>query len=347
MKKVGIIKDERYFNHITSDFHPESPGRLKAVYDVIDSSEVKDKLMLIPPRMAVEEELTLNHSTAYIKTIAATAGKNYTMLDPDTSASPLSWETACLAVGGLLNLVDKIMVDEIDRGFAIIRPPGHHAENSRSMGFCLFNNVAIAAMYGIKKYSWKKVLIVDWDLHHGNGTQNSFYDKDQVLYFSTHQYPYYPGSGGYNEVGEGKGAGFTVNIPLAGEQGDHDFLSIFQEILYPIGKEYSPDIVLVSVGFDTYFEDPLGSMNVTPEGYALLTDVLLQLARECCGGKVILVLEGGYHLKGLAASVLSVLKKLLSSDGDLKELMPADLMPSTITVLNQVKKVLGKFWHNI
>jgi acetoin utilization deacetylase AcuC-like enzyme len=333
MKKVGI--------------DPETPNRLKTIYNIIDSSDIKDKLILISPRMASEEELKLNHHLNYIKKIEATAGKHYTMLDPDTSTSPLSWETSRLAVGGLLTAVDKIMVDEIDRGFALIRPPGHHAENSRAMGFCLFNNIAIAAMYGIKNYSWKKVLIVDWDLHHGNGTQNSFYETDQILYFSTHQYPYYPGSGGYNEVGEGKGNGFTVNVPLEGGQGDRDFLSIFQEILYPIGKEYSPDIILVSVGFDTYFEDPLGSMNVTPEGYALLTKVLLQLAQECCKGKVIFVLEGGYHLKGLADSVLAVIKKLLSNDVDLNELKSNDLIPSTITVLNQVKKIQSRFWSNI
>ena len=195
MAKTGIVKDDRYLDHVANSYHPESHQRLKVVYKMLQETGPEGKLVEIKPRMALDEELELNHTRKYIELVASTAGRDYTMLDPDTYACAKSYETAKLAVGGTLAAVEKVVRGNLNNAFALIRPPGHHAESNRAMGFCLFNNVAIAAAYAIKKYKVKKALIIDWDLHHGNGTQHSFYDRADVLYFSTHQFPYYPGTG--------------------------------------------------------------------------------------------------------------------------------------------------------
>jgi acetoin utilization deacetylase AcuC-like enzyme len=192
----------------------------------------------------------------------------------------------------------------------MIRPPGHHAETNRAMGFCLFNNVAIAASYAITTHNLKRVLIIDWDLHHGNGTQHSFYERADVLYFSTHQYPYYPGTGFFSETGSGAGKGFTVNVPLNPGPGDAEYFLIFEEILEPIAVEFKPDIIFVSAGFDIYYRDPLGGMQVTPQGFANLAKIILEFAEETCKGRVVFALEGGYHLEGLRDSAREVLKTM-------------------------------------
>ena len=206
--------------------------------------------------------------------------------------------------------VKMVNSGDLDNAFALVRPPGHHAERSRAMGFCLFNNVAIAAMYARKDLGLERILIADWDVHHGNGTQHSFEGDDSILYFSTHQYPLYPGTGSYGETGSGKGIGYTVNVPLPTGYGDGDYVSIFDKVLKPVALEYKPDLILVSAGFDIYYRDPLGSMNVTPEGFAGLTRLLMNIADECCEGKLVITLEGGYHINGQRESVKAVLEEL-------------------------------------
>jgi len=191
-----------------------------------------------------------------------------------------------------------------------VRPPGHHAEASRAAGFCIFNNIAIGAMHAIKVHGMKRVLIVDWDLHHGNGTQHSFYEDPRVVYFSTHQYPYYPGTGALQEIGRGDGQGCTVNVPLKTGPGNAEYLRIFRRVLQPLAFEYMPEIVLLSAGFDIYFRDPLGGMKVTPSGFGMLTRVLMDIAEECCGGRFAVVLEGGYHLGGLTEGIKVVLEEM-------------------------------------
>jgi acetoin utilization deacetylase AcuC-like enzyme len=232
------------------------------------------------------------------------------MLDADTHVSSETYRVAKLAAGALPVLIDAVCEGGIQTGFALIRPPGHHAESNRGMGFCIYNNAAIAARYAQKSKKAEKVLIIDWDLHHGNGTQHSFESDPTVLYFSTHQYPHYPGTGHTEEVGQGQGKGYTVNVPLPGGQGDRDFAWIYQDILVPIARKYKPDLVLVSAGFDIYYQDPLGAMQVSEEGFAWLTKILHQLAQEVCEGRILFTLEGGYNIEGLTQGIKKVLLTL-------------------------------------
>ncbi len=310
MFKTGIVKDKRYIDHRTGDFHPESHKRLEIIYDMLNDPDMMDIYTDVPVREATEEELLYIHSKDYISMVAATAGKPYSYLDADTQTSPGSYQAALLAAGGLCNAIKMVKEGEINNAFALVRPPGHHAERNRGMGFCIFNNVAIGAIYAQKGLDLNRILIADWDLHHGNSTQHCFEDDPSILYFSTHQYPYYPGSGSFQEVGRGKGEGYTVNVPLSTGYGDAEYIAIYQEILQPIAMEFKPDLVLVSVGFDIYEGDPLGGMSVTPDGFAGLTRTLMEIASSSCDGKIVLTLEGGYNLQGLRDSVKSVLKEL-------------------------------------
>jgi len=345
MFETGIVKDDFYKKHINGYSHPESPERLEILYKMLDEPEIVGQFKKIYPREATEEEITAVHSLSYYRLIAETANRRgITPLDADTSACPDTFRAAKLAAGGLLSLVEAILNKSINNGFALVRPPGHHAEASRAMGFCIFNNVAIGAAQLIKKYELKKVAIVDWDLHHGNGTQHLFYDNSQVLYFSTHQYPYYPGTGSINEVGEGEGKGYTINIPLRPGAGDEEYITIFQEILKPLLYEFLPDFILVSAGFDIHYEDPLGGMRVTPRGFAYLTQILLNSAQEICAGRLAMVLEGGYGLNGLRDSVREVILALAGAKIGLGAESDFQISPEVNLVINRVKEVHRNFW---
>jgi len=293
--------------------HPESPQRLEATHAILGATDMAGKFVEIEPRYATHEEIALIHSHSYIKLVAGTAGKPFVSLDPDTATTPESYDVAKLAVGGLCNAIDSVVSGEVENAFALVRPPGHHAGVSNAAGFCIFNNVAIGAMHAIMKHKKERILIVDWDLHHGNGTQAQFYEDPRVLYFSTHQYPYYPGTGAIEEIGRGKGLGYNINVPLRPGTDNAQYVKIFRKIIYPLSVKFKPDLVLISAGFDPYYKDPLGGMKVTPDGFACMTRILLDVADKCCGGKVVVTLEGGYHLTGLAESIKSVLIEM--SDG--------------------------------
>jgi acetoin utilization deacetylase AcuC-like enzyme len=311
MNRTGIVRDERYREHVTDDFHPENPHRLGAIYTMLQQGDMEGLFTEIPPRPATREELEMVHLPSYVDLIASTAGQPRHRLDPDTVSSPKSYEAACLAVGGVLEAIEGVQRGKVDNAFALVRPPGHHAERDRAMGFCIFNNIAIGAKYAIKAREKERVLIVDWDVHHGNGTQSAFYDDPRVLYFSTHRYGFfYPGTGAPAEVGSGRGEGFTVNVPMSPGSGDAEYANVFLHLLRPIALSYNPQLILVSAGFDTYSRDPLGGMRMTEEGYARLTDITMDIARTTCGGKIIIALEGGYDLDGLATSVKAVLRQL-------------------------------------
>lgn len=310
VRKTGIVRDERYLQHGAYFLNPETPSRLREIYDMLETDEFRNKYIYLPPRYASEEDLTLIHSPNYVEMVAATHGQKLTILDPDTHATERSYETARLAVGGCLAALEAVLDGEVNNAFALIRPPGHHADRSHSAGFCIFNNIAITAAHAIIRRGLKRVLIVDWDLHHGDGTQNIFYRTSVVLYFSIHQYPAYPGSGWLTEIGEGEGRYYTINVPLKAFADNATYVTAFRRILQPVARAYRPEIILVSAGFDIYREDPLGDMQVTPLGFATLTRLLLDTADECCGGKLLLVLEGGYDTKGLRNSVGAVLKEL-------------------------------------
>lgn len=304
--KTGIVKDKQYMEHNMGAFHVESPQRIEAIYQMVEK-DISFSYEEIKPRPALEEEVEMVHAPSYVKSIKETSGKDRVILDPDTSTSSRSFEVALLAAGGLLEAIDLVMEGKIQNGFALVRPPGHHAEASRAMGFCIFNNVAIGAEYLLKKHKLKKILIVDWDLHHGNGTQHSFYERCDVLYFSTHQFPHYPGTGYWDEIGVKNGEGFTVNIPLAAGKGDSDYLHIYRNILSPIAASYKPEFILVSAGFDIYLGDPLGGMQVSEKGFGALTAELMSLARDLCQDRLLFTLEGGYDLNGLSQGVKHVL----------------------------------------
>lgn len=339
---TGIVKDRRYLEHRMGDHHPESPQRLEVVYRMLEQHPAFSLFPIIEPRPATEEEITLIHTGTYFDEIKQTAGRERVYLDPDTSTCPRSFEVACLAVGGLLKAADMIMEGSLNNGFALVRPPGHHAEASQARGFCIFNNIAIAAQYLIEKYRLRRILIVDWDLHHGNGTQHAFYSRSDVLYFSVHQFPYYPGTGFWNEIGSREGEGFTINVPLAPGKNDADYLFIFERLLSPVAAVYQPEFILVSAGFDIFAGDPLGGMRVSAAGFSGLTAAVMDLARASAQGRLLLTLEGGYNLGGLEVGVRNV---LLTLSGQERLLPPgAGISASLRQEVEPIFKVVKMFW---
>ena len=345
-RKTGIVQDQRYVAHVAGFDHPESPERLTAIYAMLALPDMADKFIRIPARAATVDELAMVHSRSYIDLVADTAGRSFTPLDPDTATSAESFTAALLAAGGLLNAIDSVIVGEVDNAFALVRPPGHHAEDRGAMGFCLFNNVAIGALHAITRHHLQRVLIVDWDLHHGNGTQHSFYEDPRVLYFSTHQYPYYPGTGDLQENGRGAGLGYTINVPLHPGADDAVYLDIFRKILQPLALKFQPELILVSAGFDTYAQDPLGGMEVTTEGFAHLTRVLMNIADACCRGRLVMTLEGGYHIEGQSAAVKKVLQEMREDrhSGVEQPLPPAGKVRQEDPIIQRVKDQIRSYW---
>jgi len=344
-EKVGVVRGEIFLKHDPGWGHPECPERLVSIYGMLDQSGLSQNLAPVELRKAEKSEILLIHSERHYQDIASTRGKSSSYLDPDTSTSPDSFDAALYAVGGLLNLVEKVLEGELSSGFALIRPPGHHAERERAMGFCLFNNIAIASAWAVKEKGLKRVLVADFDVHHGNGTQHSFYDTDQVLYFSSHRYPFYPGTGYFNEVGEGKGEGFTVNVPLPAGMGDEDYDAIYRELLLPIALEYQPELVLVSAGFDPYYQDPLGGMEVTENGFARLASILMEIAQKSCEGKLVFALEGGYSVEGIARSIQKIMQLLLGEIAPINRLSsPSERLSK---ILSELKKYQTNYWKGL
>ena len=347
MRRTGIIRDNRYLNHKTGVHHIELPQRLETIYNMIDRTAVlKEKLTVIPPRFASLEELETVHTPGYIEKIMDSAGEALCYLDPDTVTSELSCETAFLAAGGVLEAVKSVMDDELDNAFALIRPPGHHAEQNRQMGFCLFNNIAIAAEYALRKYKLDRILIVDWDLHHPNGTQHIFEKTSKVLLFSTHRFPFFPGTGALSETGTGDGKGFTINVPLTAGKNDRDYYEIYNKILMPVALEYQPQLILVSAGFDTHCDDPVGGMRATEYGYAFLCNILLGIADRTCGGKIVFMLEGGYDPGAMRKSAKAVLETMSSGiPKDLKiEIAKGGGSSPVSDIIQEVIKTQKPFW---
>ena len=344
-RKTAILKDDLFLEHYPGPTHPECSDRLQVIYDMLAKPEIASKFSFPSFSPASHEQLALNHTMAHIDRVAASAGKPFETLDPDTHTSARSYDAACLAAGAVIKGMEMVAAGEADNAAALVRPPGHHAEADRTSGFCLFNNIAVGAHYGLTELGMERILIIDWDLHHGNGTQHSFYDSDQVLYCSTHQYPYFPGSGGLHEVGNGKGEGYTINVPLHGGQDDAAFARIFNELIAPLAHSYKPDCIMVSAGYDTYVADPLGTMAVTTDGYGYMTRVLVELAEELCDGRLVLVLEGGYNLEGLKDGMLATLKEMRGDRGlsgdSAKHLLQADI---PLAPLNQALENAKKYW---
>jgi acetoin utilization deacetylase AcuC-like enzyme len=312
--KTGLVFDEIFLRHRTTPDHPERPERLVAIRDSLQATGLWEKLQPIPVRPADREVVELVHEPHYIDRVAALAEKGGGYLDsPDTPICRDSFHVALCAVGGLIEAADRILTGSIHNAFAAIRPPGHHALPDRAMGFCLFNNVAIVARYLQRRHGLERILIVDWDVHHGNGTQAIFYDDPTVLYFSVHQYPFYPGTGSRQERGWGDGLGLTINAPVPAGTDEATWLSTFREYLLPALDHFRPDFVLISAGFDAHEMDLLGRLGVTTQGYAEATRILKEIADRHAQGRLLSALEGGYHLGALGASVTAHVAVLMDS----------------------------------
>ena len=338
---TGLVFDEAFLAHRAPYEHPENPGRLTAIRARLEKEGLFDRCRRLPARDATDEELLAVHDGSLLSTIAATARLEFVQLDPDTYASRDSSRAARLAAGGLIDLTLAVRAGALGNGFALLRPPGHHAEVDRAMGFCLFNNVAVAAA-AARRAGARRVLIVDWDLHHGNGTQSTFWNDPNVLYFSTHQYPFYPGTGAADEVGGPDARGRTVNVPWPSGCGDAEYAAAFDRVLLPIARRFEPDLVLVSAGFDAAEGDPLGSMRLSPAGYATMTERLRKLA----DGKLVLALEGGYNLDAIARSAEACLRVLLDEDPVGRE---SGGEPSILAarVLDSVRSIQQPFWPGV
>src|SRR5579875_356097 len=340
MLKTALVTDRHYLDHCPGRGHPERPERVKVLLDMAEGLR-RDGIERIAPRPATIAEIELCHDPRYVAVVGQTAQRDSYDFDPDTPASRATFETSLLAAGGILTAVEAVLGGEADNGFAIVRPPGHHALPDRAMGFCFFNNVAVAASYLTRVKGFKRVMIVDWDVHHGNGTQEIFYATPEVLYCSLHQFPHYPGTGSIREIGVEEGRGYTVNLPLPATFGDAEYLSAFDRVILPIGRQFKPEFLLVSAGFDCHFRDPLADMRVTEAGFAAMARRLKRLAAECCQGRIALVLEGGYDLQALAASVREVIEEL---GRDASEPITATSPDREAWLLEKVVKQLSPFW---
>jgi acetoin utilization deacetylase AcuC-like enzyme len=311
---TGLVFDDVYLGHLAGDTgHPERPERLLAIRDALEKAGQLKRLQAISPRRITDQELTLVHKPSYVALVRRELSNLQgprELSTGDTLATPGSLRAAEFAAGGVLNAVDAVMAGKVKNAFAAVRPPGHHATPDRGMGFCIFNNVAIAARYLQKKHGIKRVLIVDWDYHHGNGTQDIFYNDGSVFYFSTHHYGAYPGTGSAAETGAGAGAGKILNVPMPPGAGDAQFLQVFEQKLVPAARSFKPDFILVSAGFDSMRNDVLGQFDITPQGFAAMTRVVVKLADELSRGRLVSVLEGGYRLDGLGESVLAHVRAL-------------------------------------
>jgi len=312
--RTGLLWDDVYLRHLSGNTdHPERPERLTAIRDGLEQAGLLSTLYRIEPRRVTQTELELVHKPSYIDLVRSELSGFQGLKElstGDTLASPDSLETAEFAAGGVLNVVDAVMTGKVRNAFAAVRPPGHHATPDRGMGVCIFNNVAIAARYLEKKRGIGRVLIVDWDYHHGNGTQDTFYNDGSVFYFSTHHYGAYPGTGSPAQTGQGAGAGKILNVAMPVGAGDAEFLRVFETRLVPAARNFKPDFILISAGFDSMRDDLLGHFDITPEGYAAMTRIVMKLADEFSRGRLVSVLEGGYRLDGLAESVAAHVRAL-------------------------------------
>lgn len=338
---TGLVYEEAFLLHRAPYEHPENPERLAAIWARLDGAGIARRCLRVRAREATREELLAVHTPEHLERIEATALLEYGQLDPDTYTSRRSAEVARLAAGGLIVLVEEVIAGKLTNGFALLRPPGHHAEADRAMGFCLFNNVAVAAK-AARRLGIRRIAIVDWDLHHGNGTQHIFEQDPDVLYLSTHQYPFYPGTGEIWELGRGEARGRAVNVAWPSGMGDAEYLAAFDRVLLPIARAFGPDLVLVSCGFDAAAGDLLGGMRVTAAGFAGMTQRVCSLA----GGKVVLALEGGYNPDAISAAAAACTSVLL---GDAPPTPNPGSRPNAAAehVLREVIETQRPFWPGI
>jgi len=319
--KLGYILDDIFVQHRAPSGHPERPARAEAVRDALVAAGIADRGQRVVPRLATDEELVRVHHASYLSELEKHVPGRSGWLDPDTYFSPGTWDAARTAAGSVCELALEVLQGAHVQGIAVVRPPGHHATPDRAMGFCLLNNVAAAAA-AARAGGAARVAIVDWDVHHGNGTQDIFWDDPSVLYLSVHQFPYYPGTGAPTEIGGERARGATVNVGLPSGAGDGDYAAVFDHVLVPALERFRPDLVLVSAGFDAFEHDPLAGMRVTHAGFAAMGRRLRAVAEQHAAGRIVAVLEGGYDLDGLAGGMTAVLTTLAEPAGPPQPLAP-------------------------
>jgi acetoin utilization deacetylase AcuC-like enzyme len=308
---VIYLYDDVYLEHNTSSWHPESPDRLTAINDAVMKAVWYRDLIRLESTLASLETLTLVHDPRYLQLVENECKTGNMMLSTgDTTICPSSYDIALKAAGGVLAAVDAVFAKKTQTAFCAVRPPGHHASANRGMGFCIFNNIAVAARYAQKKYHVERVLIADWDVHHGNGTQEIFYHDDSVFFMSTHQFPWYPCTGKYDQTGEGKGKGFTMNRPFPAGAGNNEIVAAFKDEFLTAAKDFKPDFTLISAGFDSRLHDPLGRFRITDDGFRQLTKITMEIADIAGEGRLVSILEGGYDLQGLASVVVAHMDEL-------------------------------------
>lgn len=313
MPPVGYVYDPLCLQHAMPG-HPERPERLEAILSHLKESGLLDKLIAIDPRDATTEDLRLVHADSLIDAVRGLCESGGGWFDPDTYAVAASYPAALRAAGGVLAATDAVLDGTLASAFCLVRPPGHHATPTRAMGFCLFNNVAVAAAHALQRRGLERVAIADFDVHHGNGTQDAFYDDPRVLYFSTHQCPHYPGTGLYGETGGPNAPGTNLNVPLPAGSGREEYLRCYREVCAPAFRRFQPQLVLVSAGFDAHFADPLAQELLDTRGYYEIAALLKAEADEACGGRIVFALEGGYDLTAIAWSARACLDALRGND---------------------------------
>ncbi len=346
MLKMGLVYDPIFLEHYTGS-HPENAMRLKYILEALEEYKIRDKMIDLEPQDATIDQLARFHQLWYIERVADFAEQGGGYLDPDTIVSEKSYAAAVKAAGGVITAIDHVLTGQVDSAFALVRPPGHHAVADRSMGFCLFNNVVVGVMHAKAEHGLERILIIDWDVHHGNGTAAAFNDDPAVLYFSTHQQGHFPGTGRISEVGTGRGEGYTINVPLVRGTGNSGFYYVFSQLLDPVARQFKPQLIIVSAGFDAHYADPLGGLALTSSGYAQLSEVVKNIARDVCGGRVVLALEGGYNLKAVGNSASTVINVFGEYRAKIEEpgSPPADYTNPTMRIpIDEAIKVHKKYW---
>lgn len=341
-QKTGLVFDPIFLKHNQSG-HPENAKRLDAILTGLKESELIEKLIQAKSRFAEIEEILFCHAEEYVEHLKEFCEKGGGYLDPDTYSNEYSFNAASFAVGSSINLTKAVIKGDLRNGFALLRPPGHHALANRSMGFCLFGNISIAAKAALKQPGVEKIVIVDFDVHHGNGTQALVGDDADILFISSHQYPFYPGTGNIREIGKGEAEGKVINIPLEAGVGDSGFIRIYEEIVLPALRRFNPDLILVSAGYDAHWDDPLASLNLSLTGYNWISRELIKSANEICSGKIIFFLEGGYDLDVLRYGVTNAIRGLMGiesfEDPFGQSKIPEPDNKKLITELRQIHKL--------
>jgi acetoin utilization deacetylase AcuC-like enzyme len=339
------VSHPRYTEHNLPG-HPEHAGRIRAIWKQMQTTGLSERMNTLEPQMASEDLILAVHTQEFVDVLRwiDETQQQHIHFDPDTYGGPTVYQIARLAAGGVVLAVDEVLSGRAANGLAAVRPPGHHSMPDHAMGFCVLGNVPIAVRHAQKMYGIERVLIVDYDVHHGNGTEAMFYDDNSVLFISTHQYPFYPGTGALTDTGQDKGQGYTINIPLAAGYGDPSYAAIYEEIVWPAAERFQPELILVSAGFDAHWTDPIAGMRLTLKGYAHLNRELMRMADQFCGGKIVFALEGGYNLDALGHGFANTAYALLSDEtisdplGAPKDGRPE---PDVRPLMDRVKRIHG------